>query len=135
MVCHGIWFACRDLDGGAQCLTWISNRYERYAELKLIFWPILEQRLPLRQLRFHIEICEQHQHRVCSYEYEYMPKAVQIWKVDCRPGLAKHPIVDPTKNCHAPNCGGTQAQTINALITNSADEKKKSKQTKVQKFS
>lgn len=36
------------LDGIAQSLTWISYRYERYAEFKFILWPILEQWLALR---------------------------------------------------------------------------------------
>lgn len=107
------------LDSVAQSLTWIPDRNEGYPELELVLWPVLQQRLSLGQLRFHVEVGEEHQHRVGGYKNEYVPKAVQVWKIDRGPGLAEDPVIDPAEHRNCPDGRRSDAQAVDPLVTNS----------------
>jgi len=107
------------LDGVSQGLTWIPDRYEGYPEFELVLRPVLEKRLSLGQFRFHVEIGKQHQHCVSGYEDENVPEAVQVRKIDRRPGLAENPVINPAENSHSPDCRRSDSEAVNPLVSNS----------------
>lgn len=64
-------------------------------KFEVISRPILQLRILLWSLLRYVEIREQNEGRVTSYEYKDVPHTVHVRKIDVKPRVAEHTVCDP----------------------------------------
>lgn len=98
-----------------------TNRHIWYAQLEVIGRPILELRPTFRPFVADEKVRKQHTRRVRRNEDQNVPESVQVGKVQPRPRIAEHSIVDPAHDGHYQNGGIADAQSVDPFVMDATD--------------